>query len=378
MNHFSQGLKALLLTHIILPLVCSTGLAVQATGMGVDRDQALNSALQSAIESELGVAIKSSATSENFVLIKKEIVTHSRGYVSEYRIVKETQAADGMVTLTIDAEVDRKRITDHTQTLDILMKMAGHPKIVVLGVDQDFDAVPANTEIFDGLIHVVSQVFQEKFRFEVLDWHHFQSKHRGIEGGLTPEMVIRHNHQLKADLMILVGMNLVRSKRLKNTANAHLIFKGVRISNNHLIGNTHRRVGPFSTKGLNQQQIYKAAVDAAEQEDIFVGAVDLAQVIIENVESELDRGHGFRYVVSFYKFPKIDKVKQDLTLISGYVRHNIEILSDDELTLAYYSNLKTDALIEQIQKVLEDEKFAYKVKTEGRTLKFKWTHPENF
>ncbi len=378
MNHFRQGLKALLLTLILLSFVCSTGLAVQATGMGVDRDQALNSALQSAIEAELGVAIESSATSENFVLIKKEIITHCRGYVSQYHVVKEEQTADGGVTLTIEAKVDRKRLTDHTQTLDILMKMAGHPKILVLGIDQDFDAVPVNTEIFDRLIKVVSQVFQEKFRFEVLDWQNFQSKHREIEGGLTPELVIRHNDQLKADLMILIGLNLMRSEKSKNSTDAHLIFKGVRISNNHLIGMTDRRVGPFSTKGLNQQQIYKAAVSAAEQEDIFVGAVDLAQVIIENVESELDRGHGFRYLVTFYDFPQMDKVKQNLTQLSGYVRHNIERSSDYELTLAYYSNLKTDALIEQIHKVLETEKFTYKVRTEGRTLKFKWTHPEDF
>ncbi|MGD9212905.1 MAG: hypothetical protein PVI90_19125, partial [Desulfobacteraceae bacterium] len=261
------------------------------------------------------------------------------------------------------------------QTLEILMKMAGHPKVLIFGIDEDFNAVPSGTEIFDQLINVVSKVFKEKFKFDVLDWQALRAKHPHIEGGLNRDLVLHNNNLFQADLMILVGLNLQNSRQ---SGNARLMLKGVRISDNQLIGEAYRKLGPFKTKGLSEQKVYQAAVTAAEKDDIFIGAVDLARKIIDSMQSELDRGHGIQYTLTFYKFPDSDKLKDSLTQLEGYVRHNMDLKQDNEMTVTYWSNLKSDALLQQIQKLLETENVKYKSKVEGRVLKFKWVHPEGF
>jgi hypothetical protein len=376
MNLLQKAAKAVLITLSCLLFVSLPVHAVQVTGVGINRDQALNNAFQSAVEAEIGVAVKSAAVSENFMLIKKEIVTHSKGYVSRYRIINESTQGDATVTIEIEAKVNRNLLADHTQTLDILMKMSGHPKLLIFGVDQDFHAVPADTEFFNELISVVSQVFQEKFRFDVLDWSSLQTQYPDIEGRLTREMIKKYNNRFKANFVIEVGLNLHKARR--DHQKARLSLTGIRISDNYILGETYRDIGPFAVKGLSQQTIFHQAVTAAKKEDIFLGSANLAKKIVETMHGELDRGHGFRYMVSFSNFPNAEELETKLTMIRGYVRHTIESKSNSQVNLAYWSNLKSDSLMKQIQGLLDDKGYQYLFKLDGRKLKFKWKHPEGF
>ena len=376
MNLLQKATKAVLMTFLCLLFVSLPVHAVQVTGVGINRDQALNNAFQSAVEAEIGVAVESAAVSENFMLIKKEIVTHSKGYVSSYRIINESTQGDGTVTIVIEAKVNRNLLADHTQTLDILMKMSGHPRLLIFGVDQDFNSVPADTEFFNELISVVSQVFQEKFRFDALDWSSLQTQYPDIEGRLTREMIKKYNDRFKADFVIEVGLNLDKDRQDHQTA--RLSLTGIRISDNYTLGETYRDIGPLTVKGLSQQTIYHEAVTAAKKEDIFLGTANLAKKIVETMHSELDRGHGFRYMVSFSNFPNNEELETKLTGISGYVRHTIESKSNSQVNLAYWSNLKSDSLMKQIQGLLDGKGYKYLFKLDGRKLKFKWKHPEGF
>ena len=376
MNLFQKGLKAVLITLSCLLFVSLPVHAVQVTGVGINRDQALNNAFQSAVEAEIGVVVESAAVSENFMLIKKEIVTHSKGYVRSYRIINESTQSDGTVTIVMDAQVNRNLLADHTQTLDILMKMSGHPKLLIFGVDQDFNAVPADTEFFNELIAVVSRVFQEKFRFDVLDWPSLQTQYPNIEGRLTREMIKKYNDRFKADFIIEVGLNLDKGPR--DHQKARLSLTGIRISDSYIIGETYRDIEPFAVKGLSQQAIFHEAVTKAKKEDIFLGAANLAKKVVETMHRELDRGHGFRYMVSFSNFPNAEELETELTRISGYVRHTIASKSNSQVNLAYWSNLKSDGLLKEIQSLLDSKGHKYLFKLDGRKLKFKWTHPEGF
>lgn len=365
-------------THLLLLFLASNTFAVIAKGMGRDQDQALNSALKAAIEAELGVTVSSSAVNKNFMLIKKEIVTHSKGYVTDYQIKEQSKTADGTVIITIDARVDRELLTDHTRTMEILMKMAGHPKILIFGIDEDLNAVAAGTDYFDALITTVSQVFQEKFKFDVLNWPTLQASYPNIEGRLDRDRAVRHNDRFKADIMITVGLNLLKDNQSPGKRKARLALTGIRISDNHLLGEFFCTVGPFSTANLGEVGIQKAAIAATQKEDIFLGAVDLAGKIAAAMQKELDRGHGFKYSVSFFDFPDSEELMTAMPLIDGYVRHTLESKTHSKLSLVYWSNLKTDALMQQIKKIMEQKDYTYRFKTDGRVIMFKWKHPENF
>jgi len=74
-------------------LVKKTGIVedtrtVIATGVGADRDQAVEDGLRNAVEQAIGVYLKSTTIVENYQAIDK-LLTHSRGYVKDYDVISE-------------------------------------------------------------------------------------------------------------------------------------------------------------------------------------------------------------------------------------------------------------------------------------------------
>ena len=77
---------------------------VVATGIGIDRDAAIKQGLRGAVEQAIGVFLKSESVVENFELIDDKILSHSRGYVESYDILKEGPDA-GLYGVTLKAVV---------------------------------------------------------------------------------------------------------------------------------------------------------------------------------------------------------------------------------------------------------------------------------
>jgi hypothetical protein len=359
---------ALLLTV----LLSAPAWAVQATGFGVDRDHALTNAFQKAIEAAIGVDVKSHSLVDNFMLIKDEIITHSKGYVRSYEIVREGPANGGGYEMTIDAQVDRGAIGDHIQTLDILMKMAGHPRLLIFGTDDDLESVPANGELFAPLVRKVSEVFAEQFRFEVVDWATMHSKYPRIPGRMTPEHAAKYNNKLRCDMFVAVKLNLEKGNH------ARLVLKGVRISDNQLLGQSQREVQVKGLDTMNVPARYRRAVEAA-RDVVFQAAADLARDMVAGIQSEVEQGKGLRYTLGFYEFPDQDLLTRELGVLPGYVRHEVKRSDSVNLELAYWSNLKPGQLFERIRDMLETKhQYRLRSKQDGRVLKYKWENPEGF
>lgn len=104
-------------------LAASTAFAVEATGEGIDRHQALNSALRSAVEMQIGTAVASDSIVESGILVRDEITSHSKGYISSYKVLQEGATADGY-TITIDAVVDSKLMYSDYTTLALLQRLS--------------------------------------------------------------------------------------------------------------------------------------------------------------------------------------------------------------------------------------------------------------
>jgi hypothetical protein len=358
---------------LLLPALAG---AVQVQGMGVDRDHALTNALQVAVEQVVGVMVKSSTDVVDFQVIKDEIVTHSKGYVKSYKIIEETKEADGGFRVVVDAQVDAGQIETHAQTLEILMKMAGHPRILVFGEDSDINAVPSGTEIFDPLAAAVSDVFREKFRFEVVDWPLMRARFKDLPGKLDKDVAIANRSRLQADYYVSVELEMVPDIA-GTSAGLNLDLKGVRISDGHLLGQSTRDAGSISLAGLKQAQQYRKAVSTAS-EDVFIAAADVATALVKELQSEVDRGTGFRYTLGFFDFPDNDLLEREMAALNGYVRHEVDKADAVNFKISYWSNLQGSALAQAIQDVLHKHGYKVLFKQDGRTLKFKWEHPEGF
>lgn len=350
-------------------LAASTAFAVEATGEGIDRHQALNSALRSAVEMQIGTAVASDSIVESGVLVRDEIASHSKGYISSYKVLQEGATADGY-TITIDAVVDSKLMYSDYTTLAILQKMSGLPRLLIFGSGTGFNSVPPQS--MKELVHAVSRIFGNKFQFEVIDWPISRAKFVEIEGSMNLKKAARFNGLLKADYVVTVELELPRD------ANPVMHLTCVRISDGLKIGEVRRPVEKYVSLSGKPAQIYRRAVEAAEPE-AYWASVRIARELLEHMESELDRGKGFRYTLTFMGFPDLPQLCAALEDVPGFVRKEIKRQNGMNMEVSYWSTLRSENLLKRVSGALKDvgvDKFQSKLN--GRNLKFRWQNPDGF
>jgi hypothetical protein len=91
--------------------------SIQVTGLGSDRNQALQDALRNAVSEGLGVIIKSETQVENFAVVRDAIQTRTEGYVSEYKVIKEGKRRDGLFEMNMIAMVSLDPLAADVQLL---------------------------------------------------------------------------------------------------------------------------------------------------------------------------------------------------------------------------------------------------------------------
>ncbi|WP_415713258.1 hypothetical protein [Maridesulfovibrio sp.] len=350
-------------------LAASTALAVEATGEGIDRHQALNSALRTAVEMQIGTAVASDSLVESGVLVRDEIASHSKGYISSYKILREGATADGYA-ITIDAVVNSKLMYSDYTTLAILQKMSGLPRLLIFGSGAGFNSVPAQS--MKELVHAVSDTFGKKFQFEVIDWPMSRAKYSEIEGSMNLRKAAKFNGLLKADYVVTVELELPRD------ANPAIHLTCVRISDGFKVGEVRKPIEKYVSLSGKPAEVYSRAVDAAQPE-AYWASVRIARDLLENMESELDQGKGFRYTMTFLGFPELPQVSAALEDVPGFVRKEIKRQNGMNMEVAYWSTLRAENLFKRVKSALKDvgvEKFQSRM--EGRNLKFRWQNPEGF
>ena len=179
-------MKKIVLVVVIALLFGGVSIAmanVEATGEGLSKEQALYSAMRRAVEQMVGTHLKSSTTVVDFAVLEDKIFSHSQGYVTSYKIIKEGKTADGY-SVTIFATVDSKLIKDDIDALTILRKSVGNPRILVAFSKkgegaQVFKNKDFVEEIYNGIVEtltdkqfrVVDKASSEKFAQQVAETH---------------------------------------------------------------------------------------------------------------------------------------------------------------------------------------------------------------
>lgn len=368
---FLKLYSQLVAVSLAILLTACTAFAVQVSGEGIDRHQALNSALRSAVEMELGTAIASDSIVESGVLVRDEIASHSKGYVSSYEVVSEGVLPDGY-TITINATVNQRLLLSDYSTLSILQKMSNLPRILIFasGNGQGFNSVPP--QAMNKLVNDVAGTFGDRFQFEVIDWPVARASFGNIEGQMTLDKAVKFNNQLKADYVITVELELPPS------ANPVLYMSCVRISDLLKVAEVRRPVEKYVSLSGKPAERYSRTVEAAEPE-VYWASVRVAREMLEYMESELDRGKGFRYSMTFMGFPESYPISNTLEDIPGFVRKEVKRKSGKNMELVYWSTLRPSALLKRVETSLRDlgvEKF--KSKMDGRLIKFRWENPDGF
>ncbi|MBF0589351.1 MAG: hypothetical protein HQL53_09490, partial [Magnetococcales bacterium] len=347
--------------------------AVVVEGMGKSPDQAIKNALQQAVEEALGTVVRSRSLVESGNLIRDDVLTHARGYVSAYKILRKTSTPDGAFFVELDAQVNAGRIQDHAQAMEILMKMSGQPKVLVFAISDDIASIPTATANFPTLTKSVIEAFNEKFRFSVLDLDTVRAKLPDFTGELTRQKALKMAPKVGADFLVMVKVN---AERRGAGVRGGLILEAVRASDAHFLG---KETTPFQfwQQDDNEQRFTQSAVNRAER-DVFGLSLQLATKIVRDMQGETDGGTGFRYALSFIGFPPdtIEPLfKGELDDLTGYVRHEINQQQQGLMKVSYWSHLKGDELMPAMRRIIGAKGAKFQTRLNGRSLKFKWVHP---
>jgi hypothetical protein len=108
---------------------------------GYNRDDALKQALRRALEQGAGVQIAGFSQTENYALLRDTIYSRAAGIVSDYRILKEEEAAGGLWAVTLTATVRPDAVAASWGEVQNVLDQIGRPKIMVL-IDERIDGRP--------------------------------------------------------------------------------------------------------------------------------------------------------------------------------------------------------------------------------------------
>lgn len=177
-----KRIMLLALGLLVLGTHAALAATVTATGEGPGKEQALATAMRRAVEQGVGTMVKSSTTVVDSALVDDKILSHSKGYVTSYKIIKEQKTAEEFV-ITISANVDNKLLKDDIDALTILRKNVGNPRILVAfsnkSKDKIFKDKEFTEEIYNGIVEsltdkqfrVVDKAASERFSMQQAETH---------------------------------------------------------------------------------------------------------------------------------------------------------------------------------------------------------------
>lgn len=100
------------------------------------RDKAIDDALRKAVEQAVGAMVSSETVTENFQLISDKILSKSRGYVRNYKIVSE-KPEGGVFSVTIEAEVAAGNLQNDLQGVLQVLRAKNMPRMLIMVAEQN-------------------------------------------------------------------------------------------------------------------------------------------------------------------------------------------------------------------------------------------------
>jgi hypothetical protein len=179
---------------------------VEAKGVGVKRDDALQDALRNAIGQAAGVAMTSSTQVENFVVIKDAIASKTSGYIVSYNVTKEVPFPD-RYELTVSAKVSLDPLK---ADIGLLAKSIGGVRFLVM---YDARTVPeAEAANYEYAIERINE-YLSNHKYRYIDKSRFDQLKKEAKGIMqtseTPEETYVQRIGLMADAQFIIFLKKV-------------------------------------------------------------------------------------------------------------------------------------------------------------------------
>lgn len=103
-------------------------------------DDALASALRSAVEQVVGTMVQSNVLVENYQVVEDQIYSRTQGYVKSYQVLSQTPRDNTIMEVTVRAIVKKSNLENDLNAIGLLIQQKNKPRIMVLVDEKNMDA----------------------------------------------------------------------------------------------------------------------------------------------------------------------------------------------------------------------------------------------
>ena len=347
-----------------------TGSATIYSGnAGSAKNQALKNALRQAVEQGVGVFIDSNTLSQNYEVVKDEILSTSEGFVSSYDIVREGTTSGGSVyEVTLKVEVEEGRIKDKLSALRILHQKMGNKRLMLIYQSSDPHAVPRDNGAVLTTLGVVRDEFSRK-GFRMFNESVMKEVYRAIEQEAIVDRPVDSLIAMALDQRaeILVRMEMIGGKRDKKGGAFYAVKSTVRLgvyeaSSGRQIADTVAEGKELSASKPGPYDWYKMLSKAGKRS----GAEAARQAIIriaDYYQQSGEVGNAFMMVFRNYNYETEDRILDYLENTPGFQQLTELKNTRGYLEIELFSSQQKSRLRRKIIRDLKDQEIELAVQS---------------
>ncbi|MCH8882737.1 MAG: hypothetical protein IIA41_04465 [SAR324 cluster bacterium] len=371
---------SLLVTIIGLWAHSALAVEVEATGMaailsgniGSARTQAVLNAQRSAVEQGVGVILDSKTLMENFDLIQDQVLTSSKGFITNYLVLEEKKSADGRSFLVkIKANVSTDLLEDRLSALRILHRKMGNKRLMVIYHSENPNAMKRT----HGATTAALQALRDEFNsagFRLFNESATREVYRQIEVAGRVDRPVDDLIAMALDQQadILVRFENIGGKRGPQGGAFSAAFSTIRVS--VFDTNTGRQIADAQTEG---KQLLRADAGPYDWEKALAQAsIKAARNVADEAISKIgnyyeqveDQGNAMLLVFRGFDEDQKDAILDYLENTPGFRQ-----LSELKNTLNYmeievFSNQQPSRLRRMVRSGLKDKGLAMQTQSASR------------
>ena len=337
---------------------------ITVDAIGLDRENALNNAIQSAVEQVVGTFIESQTLMENLVIELDEVYKKSQGYVKSVQILDEKQEKDIYrirAIIDVDSSPDGKLINNLSMIL-----MLNDPRIAVIVLNDEISNLSEDALLLDDQSKIVHNTSAESSMISKLlnlGFSHIVDADQIIR--LKDAQMLNEIYNGRAALnesinkdnsidYLVLGKSRIDINRIsipeyngKGMLETSLIEAKTELEIKVIKYDTGDLVGTFSVNGSGADSTNSRAVDKSSKIAAERAAVELEK-IFKKFSSQSTTG--LQIIVSSDSYDKVEQLRKDLLGVNGVQNVYIREYDNSKATLEIESAQKSHIIIQLLKK----------------------------
>lgn len=278
---------------------------------------------------------------KNWAVIRDEVYSVSRGFVTQYEVIKDERKNDDWV-IEIDAEVATGKIKDKLADLRILHQKMGNKRLMVIYQPTHPDAFPADhSAVLSALISIPDTFSKSGFRiFEqtVTDYISKKTSQTGAEKADWKEIIDEQQADFVIEFELVGEGRKIYSSSSFSAARVDIRMKAFDVSTGRLISNvqtqqkqmTNARVGSYDWDNALSKAGEKAGTEATRE---------TIENVIDFYESVGDIGNSYLIIFNDFSEDEEDAILEILENLEGFQSLSELQNTPTTIELEYFSSI---------------------------------------